>query len=89
MVLPALITIYDDRSFEFVIKSPPVSVLLKKACGLAKGSGDVPRTKVGKVTRAQMEAIAKDKMEDLNALDIQAAVKMVAGTARSMGIETE
>jgi len=87
LVLPAVITVYEDRSFTFLIKSPPVSVLLKQACGIAKASGSTPREKAGQVTRAQIEEIARQKQPDLNSSDLQAAVRMVEGTARSMGIE--
>ena len=87
LVLPVIITVYEDRSFTFVIKSPPVSVLLKQACGIAKASGNTPREKVGQVTRSQIEDIAKQKLQDLNAHDLEGALKMVAGTARSMGID--
>ena len=86
---PVVISVYNDRSFTFITKTPPASVLLKKALGLAKGSG-VPNTdKVGKVTRAQLEEIATIKMADLNAVDMDAAVKIIAGSARSMGIDVE
>lgn len=87
MIIPAIISVYADRSFSFILKSPPASVLLQKAAGIAKGSGVPNRTKVGKVTRKQLEEIATTKKEDLNASDIDAAVKMIEGTARSMGIE--
>ena len=87
LVLPALITIFEDRSFTFIIKTPPASVLLKQACGVAKASGTPNREKIGKVTRAQVEEIAKTKMPDLNAHDLAAAMRQVEGTARSMGIE--
>lgn len=87
MIIPAIISVYADRSFSFILKSPPASVLLQKAAGIAKGSGVPNRTKVGKVTRKQLEEIATTKKEDLNAADIDAAVKMIEGTARSMGIE--
>ena len=87
LVLPAVITIYEDRSFTFIVKSPPVSVLLKQACGIAKASGSTPREKAGQVTRAQVTDIAKQKQPDLNAHDLEAAARMVAGTARSMGID--
>ena len=87
LVLPALITIFEDRSFTFIIKTPPASVLLKQACGVAKASGTPNREKIGTVTRAQVEEIAKTKMPDLNAHDLAAAMKQVEGTARSMGIE--
>lgn len=85
--LPAEITIFEDGSFSFVVKSPPTASLLLKAIGKPKGSGEPNNKKVGKVTRAQLEKIAEEKMEDLNANDIDAAVKIVAGTARSMGID--
>lgn len=89
MPIPVVITVFSDKSFTFVTKTPPASILLKKAAGIQKGSG-VPHTnKVGKVTRAQLEEIAQTKMEDLNAYDMDAAVKIIAGSARSMGIETE
>ena len=87
MIIPAIISVYADRSFSFILKSPPASVLLQKAAGIAKGSGVPNRTKVGKVTRKQLEEIAATKKEDLNASDVDAAVKMIEGTARSMGIE--
>ncbi len=87
MIIPVLITVYADRSFSFVLKTPPASVLLKKAAGIEKGSGVPNRDKVGKVTRAQVEEIAKTKMPDLTAADLNAAVRTVEGTARSMGIE--
>ena len=87
LVLPAVITVYEDRSFTFIIKTPPVSVLLKQACGIAKASGNMPREKAGQVPRIKVEEIAKTKMQDLNAHDIAAAVRMVEGTARSMGID--
>ncbi len=87
LVLPAVITVYEDRSFTFIIKTPPVSVLLKQACGIAKASGNVPKEKAGQVNRAKVEDIAKQKMQDLNAHDLAGAVRMVEGTARSMGID--
>jgi len=86
-IIPVVITVYADRSFSFITKTPPASTLLIKAAGIEKGSGEPNREKVGKVTRAQLQEIAKTKMEDLNAMDIQAAMKIIAGTARSMGIE--
>jgi large subunit ribosomal protein L11 len=89
MVIPVVITVYSDRSFSFITKSPPASVLLKKAAGLAKGSGVPNRDKVGKVTRAQIEEIVETKKDDLNASDTDAAVRIIEGTARSMGIEVE
>ncbi|TES97716.1 50S ribosomal protein L11 [Patescibacteria group bacterium] len=88
-LIPVEITIYEDRSFDFVTKTPPAAALLKKAAGLDKGSGEPHSDKVGKVTEKQVEEIAKIKMEDLNANDIEAAKKIVAGTARSMGIEVK
>lgn len=87
MTLPVVITVYQDRSFDFIIKSPPASVLLRKALKLAKGSGVPNKEKVGKVTRAQLEEIANIKMNDLSANDMDAAVKIIEGTARSMGID--
>lgn len=89
MIIPVVITVYQDRSFSFVTKSPPASALLKKAAAIAKGSGVPNRDKVGKVTRAQLEEIAKTKEADLNASDMDAACRIIAGTARSMGIEVE
>ena len=85
--VPVVITVYEDRSFDFIVKTTPASVLLKKAAGLAKGSGTPNSEKVGKVTRAQLEEIATAKMKDLNATDMDAAVKIIEGRARSMGIE--
>lgn len=87
LVIPVIITVYSDRSFTFILKTPPASVLLLKAAGLEKGSGVPNRTKVGKVTKEQVRQIAQAKMEDLNANGIEAAMSMVAGTARSMGVE--
>ena len=87
MIIPAIITVYQDRSFTFITKTPPASVLLKKAAKIAKGSGDPKREKIGTVTRQQVEEIAKQKMVDLNAYDLDAACKIVEGTARSIGIE--
>lgn len=86
-IIPAVVTIYEDRSFDFVIKTPPTSELLKKAAGIEKGSGTVPREKAGKVTRAQLREIAEKKMTDLNVSNLEAAMKIVEGTAKSMGIE--
>ena len=88
-IIPVEITVYEDRSFEFITKTPPASVLLKQAAGLAKGSGEPNRNKVGKVTREQVRKIAETKMPDLNAVDVEAAMRMVAGTARSMGLLVE
>ena len=87
--IPVVITVYSDRSFTFITKTPPASVLLKKAAGLAKGSSTPNTVKVGTVTRKQLEEIAKTKMEDLNAADMDAAVKVIAGSARSMGLNVE
>ena len=88
-LIPVEITIYQDRSFDFKLKQPPVSDLLRKAAGIEKGSGDPLRKKTGKVNRKQLEEIANRKMPDLNTNDIEAAIQMIAGTARSMGIEVE
>jgi len=87
MILPVIITVYADRSFVFELKTPPASFLLLRAAGIQKGSGIPNRTKVGKITRAQLEEIAKVKMPDLNARTVDAAAKIIAGTARNMGIE--
>ncbi len=87
--IPVVITVYNDRSFTFITKTPPASVLLRKAAGVPKGSGVPNRDKVGKVSRAQLEEIAKTKEPDLTAADLDAAVRTIAGTARSMGLETE
>jgi len=86
-IIPALITIYADRSFTFITKTPPASVLLVKAANIAKGSGEPNKNKVGKVTAAQIEEIAKLKMVDMSAKDLEAACRTISGTARSMGIE--
>jgi len=88
-VLPAEITVYEDRSFTFVLKTPPAANLLLKAAGVSKGSGEPHRDKVGKVTQDQVREIAEKKLPDLNANDLDAAAKIVAGTARSMGITVE
>ena len=87
MVIPVVVTIYGDRTFTFITKTPPAANLLLKEVGIEKGSAQPNRTKVGKVTRAQLKKIAEIKMADLNATDIEAAMRMVAGTARSMGLE--
>jgi large subunit ribosomal protein L11 len=87
LIIPVVITIYADKSFSFITKSPPASVLLKKAAGLEKGSGEPSRVKVGEVTRAQVKEIAELKMKDLNASSLEAAMRLVEGTARSMGIQ--
>jgi large subunit ribosomal protein L11 len=89
MPVPVVITVYSDRSFTFITKTPPAAILLKKAAGIKKGSGTPNSNKVGKVTRAQLEEIAKIKEPDLNAADLNAAVKIIAGSARSMGLEVE
>ena len=89
LIIPAIITIHADRTFSFILKTPPASVLLKRAVGLAKASGEPNRVKVGKVTLKQVREIAQIKMPDLNANDIDAAMNIVLGTARSMGIELE
>ncbi len=87
--IPVIVTVYSDKSFSFIKKTPPASYLLQRAAGVEKGSGTPHNNKVGKVTRAQLEEIAKVKMPDLNVYDLDAAVKIIAGSARSMGIETE
>jgi large subunit ribosomal protein L11 len=87
LIIPVVITVYADRSFTFITKTPPASVLLKKAAGLVKGSGEPNKNKVGTVTPAQVREIAQTKLPDLNANDLDAAIRIIAGTARSMGIE--
>jgi len=87
MIIPVVVTVYHDRSYSFITKTPPASILLKKAAGLAKGSGAPNKDKVGKVTMAQVEEIARTKLPDLNTEDVQSAIRSVLGTARSMGIE--
>jgi large subunit ribosomal protein L11 len=89
LILPVVVTIFQDRSFTFVVKTPPAAVLLKRAAKLAKGSGEPNKTKVGSVSRAQVKEIAQLKLPDLNANDIDAAMRIVEGTARSMGIEVQ
>jgi len=89
MVMPVVLTVYNDRSFTFIIKTPPAANLLKKALGLEKGSGTPNTNKVGKVSRKQLEEIAKAKMPDLTAADMDAAVRTIAGSARSMGLDVE
>jgi large subunit ribosomal protein L11 len=89
LIIPVVITVYADRTFTFVTKTPPASILLKRAAGIAKASGEPNKNKVGKVTRAQVEEIARTKMPDLNANDLGAAVKIIEGSARSMGIDVE
>ena len=87
--LPVVITVYEDKSFTFIVKTPPAAVLIKKALGIPKGSGEPNREKVGKLSRAQLEDIAKQKEPDLNSNDLDAAVLIIAGTARSMGVEVD
>ena len=89
MVTPVVVTIYKDRTFTFITKTPPAAVLLKKEAGIEKGSPTSNREKVGKVTRAQLKKIAEIKMQDLNATDLEGAINMIAGTARSMGLVVE
>ncbi|WP_373762584.1 50S ribosomal protein L11 [Jeotgalibaca porci] len=89
MIIPVVITVFEDRSFTFITKTPPAPVLLKKAAGLDKASGEPNKNKVGSVTRAQVQEIAETKMTDLNAADVEAAMRMVEGTARSMGITVQ
>jgi large subunit ribosomal protein L11 len=89
LIIPVVITVYVDKSFSFVTKTPPAAVLIKKAIGLGKGSGEPNRTKVGTITRAQLEDIAKIKMPDLNASDLDSAVEIIAGTCRSMGVNVQ
>lgn len=88
-IIPVEITVYEDRSFTFITKTPPAAVLIKEALRLEKGSGEPNRTKVGKLTRSQLRQIAETKMNDLNANDVEAAMLVIAGTARSMGVEVE
>jgi large subunit ribosomal protein L11 len=88
-IIPVEITVYEDRSFTFITKTPPAAVLIKEALRLEKGSGEPNRTKVGRLTRAQLRQIAETKMKDLNANDVEAAMLVIAGTARSMGVEVE
>lgn len=89
MIIPVVIDVYEDRSFTFITKTPPAPILLKKAAGLKKASGEPNKNKVGKVTKAQVQEIAEIKMKDLNAADVEAAMRMIEGTARSMGITVE
>jgi len=89
LIIPVVITVFSDRSFTFITKTPPASILLLKAAGLQKGSGVPNKNKVGKVTKKQVEEIARTKMPDLNAASVEAAIKTVEGTARSMGLEVE
>lgn len=87
MIIPVIISVYQDRSFTFITKTPPAAVLIKKACGIESGSGEPNKKKVSKITKAQLKEIAELKMPDLNATDVEAAMSMIAGTARSMGVE--
>ena len=89
MIIPVIIDVYKDRSFTFITKSPPAAVLLKQAAGIAKGSSNPSKESVGKVTRQQVEEIAKVKMEDLNATDVEAAMRIIEGSAHSMGLKVE
>jgi large subunit ribosomal protein L11 len=89
LIIPVVITVYTDKSFTFILKTPPASVLIKKAVGIEKGSNESHKTKVGKLPKAKCEEIAKLKMPDLSANDVAAAMKIIAGTARSMGVEVE
>ncbi len=89
LVIPAIITIYQDKTFTFILKTPPASVLIKKACGIEKGSSLPQKDKVAKISKAKLEEIAKQKLPDLNANDLEAAKRIIAGTARSMGVEVE
>ena len=89
MIIPVLVTIYSDRTFTFIMKTPPASVLIRKALGLEKGSATPNTNKVGKITRKQLEEIAKVKMPDITASDLEAAVRTIAGSARSMGVDVE
>src|SRR5436305_11915311 len=88
LIIPVVVTVYADRSYTFITKTPPAAILLRKAAGVEKGSGEPNKKKIGKVTRAQVEEIAKTKLPDLNAASLEAAVKLIEGTARSMGIES-
>ncbi|MGN0598005.1 MAG: 50S ribosomal protein L11 [Ruminiclostridium sp.] len=87
LIIPVVITVYADRSFSFITKTPPAAVLIKKACGIETASGTPNKTKVAKITKAQVQAIAEQKLKDLNAGSVEAAMSMIAGTARSMGVE--
>ena len=89
LIIPVVVTVYADRSYTFITKTPPAAILLRKAAGVEKGSGEPNKKKIGKVTRAQVEEIAKTKLPDLNAASLEAAVKTIEGTARSMGIEIQ
>ena len=87
LIIPVVITVYADRSFSFITKTPPASILIKKACNIESGSGEPNKTKVAKITKAQVQKIAETKMPDLNAASIESAMSMIAGSARSMGVE--
>lgn len=89
LIIPVVITVYQDKTFTFILKTPPAAVLIKKACGIEKGSGVPQKDKVAKLSKVKLEEIAKTKLPDLNANDIEAAKKIIAGTARSMGVEVE
>ena len=89
LIIPVVVTVYSDRTYSFITKTPPAAILLKKAANIAKGSGEPNKTKVGKVTMKDVREIAQMKMPDLNASDLESAVKIVLGTARSMGVEVE
>lgn len=89
LIIPVVITVYEDRTFSFITKTPPAAMLILKACGIEKGSGVPHKTKVAKITKAQLKEIAELKMKDLNANDIEAAIKIIAGSARSMGVTVE
>jgi large subunit ribosomal protein L11 len=89
LIIPVVLTVYQDKTYTFILKTPPAAILIKKALGLDKGAANPLRDKVGKLTKAQLEEIAKTKMPDINANDIEAAKKIIAGTARSMGVEVE
>lgn len=89
LIIPVVITVFDDRSFTFITKTPPAAVLIKKACGIESGSGVPNKTKVAKITKAQIQQIAETKLPDLNAASLEAAMSMIAGTARSMGVVVE
>jgi large subunit ribosomal protein L11 len=89
LIIPVVITVYTDKSFSFILKTPPAAVLIKKAIGIEKGSGEPHKNKVGKISKAKVEEIAKLKMVDLSAIDVEGAINIIAGTARSMGVEVE
>ena len=89
LIIPVVITVYQDKSFSFELKSPPASILIKQAIGIAKGSSEPNRIQVGKITKKQLEEIAKIKMKDLNASDMESAIKIIAGTAKTMGVKVE